>query len=254
MVSVKSGPNICTLTACYKFDLSLDYNAMENMLVSVFQTFDETNTFVYPKKMTKTKSQVHVPMPFKVQDTTLFYRCRYESYCTKSGAKRGNFLNQTCFYYITSQNKKRCFKFFRNGLVHVTGFNDITIMDTATLQFFQSLMEFVGDNATQLRIVSRTINLLNMNLKLSHRARLEIMALYFQRPNSPYHVFFEPEIYVGLMLSCREFKIIIFRSGSVIITGTKSVESAMAAYERLVSLISETESKNLFIMAIAMTA
>lgn len=241
MVSVREYPRICAITCCYKFDAVLDYRQLDTSVCDVFKDFTETGEFVYPRVMTKKKSQVHVPMPFKLKNTIVFYRCRYEVYNSRNGDTRSNFLNQTCFYYVTPQKKKRCFKVFRNSLIHVTGFNDVDDMDTTTADFYKLLLQFINTNSSCV-CISKQINMLNMVFKLGNKLILERINLYFQVTNKIFEVSFEPELYSGLILTGPVFKLILFRSGAVLITGTKSTETAMFAFNRLIEILNGSEN------------
>lgn len=249
MVTVTKPPTICAITCCYKFEILLDYTQLDTCMSEVFKDFHENGDFVYPKHLTKIKSQVHVPMPFKLQNTTLFYRCRYEVYNSKSGAKRSNFLNQICFYYVTPEKKKRCFKVFRNGIIHVTGFNDIDDMDHTTTSFYTLLLQFIKTNVTEpCKYTSKTINMLNMVFKLKNKLKLEFINLYFQTTHKEFSVFYEPELWVGLMLTGPLYKLMLFRSGSVVITGTKSEEVALMAFNDFMTILNQPENSNLCIV------
>lgn len=248
MVSVSEFPRICAITCCYKFDTALDYIKLDLSTCDVLQDYIKTGEFVCPTKLTKKKSQVHVPMPFKLHNTTVFYRCRYTSYSRKNGETRSNFLNQICFYFVTLQNKKRCFKVFRNSLIHVTGFNNENDMDATTKEFYTLLSRFVGGDILPTVISSRKINMFNMVFKFSHKLRLEVINSYFNTIKD-FKVIFEPELYVGLMLTGPLFKLILFRSGSVLITGTKSQETAMSAFSTLSDIVMTAPSTaNLYYM------
>ena len=243
MVAIEREPKVCAITASFTFIECINYADLEAKVCEAFDAYDESGVFVYPKILTKIKSQLHIPLPFEVDTRQVFYRCRYENYQSRNGELRANFLNQTCFYYTTNTNKKRCFKFFRNGKLHVTGFNDIEDMDTKVLEFNTKLAEYIGKPLVSA-VATRTIHMLNMTLKVKKTFKLEVLCMYFQKPKFNLHVYLSLENYCGLMLNTEEYKLILFRSGSVIITGTKSVEKAMEGYARLMQLLESAEKES----------
>lgn len=245
MVVIEREPKICAITCSFTFNEKLDYNTLEAKVCEAFDAYDESGVFVYPKKKTKVKSQLHIPLELEVAGRKVFYRCRYERYVSRNGELRSNFLNQTCFYYKTEANKNRCFKFFRNGKVHVTGFNDLDDMDNTVKEFYGKLTELVTDKVVVPTVEMRTLHMVNMTMKFKANFRMEVLSMHFQKPEFGLHVHFEAELYVGMILTAPDFKFLVFRSGSVIITGTKSVEKAMEGYSRLLQLLESAERANL---------
>lgn len=245
MVVIEREPRICAITCSFTFVEKLDYAALEAKVCEAFDAYDESDVFEYPKKLTKVKSQLHIPLELEVARRRVFYRCRYERYQSRNGELRSNFLNQTCFYYTTESNKKRCFKFFRNGKIHVTGFNDLEDMDYTVKEFYGKLTELITDKVFVPTVATRTLHMVNMTIKFKAYFRMEVLSMHFQKPEFGLHVHFEAELYVGMILTAPDFKFLVFRSGSVIITGTKSVEKAMEGCSRLVQLLESAERANL---------
>lgn len=244
-ILVEKEPKICAITCSFTFGTKLDYASLEEKVADAFDIYDASDVFQYPKKQTKTKSQLHVPMPFEVAGRRIFYRCRYQSYESRNQSWRSNFLNQTCFYYTTEQNKKRCFKFFRNNNIHVTGFNDIEDMDNKVMEFYGKLAELITGDIIVPVVANKTLHMVNMTTKFKARFRLEVLSMYFTKPEFKLQVLFEPELYIGMMLTAEDFKLILFRSGSVIITGTKTVEKAMEGYSKLLELLESADTESL---------
>lgn len=230
-VQIEKGPSICAITAAYtpREDLRICFKSMQDWIADKMSSYYD-NFFVPSNSLTKAKSQLHIPLPIKVCECLVHFRIRYIVYA-KKGTKRSNFLNQLCFYYTLPSGKKRCFKLFCNGVIHVTGFNDTEDMDARVVELYRQLHQLVGSQAFLISIsdMKRDIQMMNMTVKLTCKFYLNTASLFLSR-HLAWSVSYEPELYSAMVIDSGHFKANVFSTGSIIITGVKSLSALEQAY------------------------
>lgn len=247
-ILVHKPPFISTITAAYTVHESkrVEYSALQDFVTDATSEFYRTFTATTKNVLTKVKSQLHIPLPAKVQDCPLCFRVRYIVY-TKKGTKRSNFLNQLCFYYTLPSGKRRCFKVFCNGVVHVTGYNDLDEMDACVSEFYETLHHLVSGTRRDYQGISRhveitnadshrVLHMMNMATKLRCQFYLSVASLHLSK-HTPWTISYEPELYSAMMVNSGHFKANIFSTGSIIITGVKSAPELCVAYREILETL-----------------
>jgi TATA-box binding protein (TBP) (component of TFIID and TFIIIB) len=212
-----------------------DFNLLDKVVASLMKQEVENGQVEVSQKLTKSKTQINLPIPMdKVNGHQIFFRVRHQVY-TKNYKKRSNFLNQICFYYRCADGKSKCFKVFKNGVVHVTGFADFSEMDAATATFVHNLALWIG--ATQSNFTWKTVDVFMVNASFKLSNCLDLVDFHYTvLQTTDWLSMYEPEMYCGLMLDTTSshnsphFKANVFRTGSVILTGVKSYSQIVFAF------------------------
>lgn len=244
-VQLKEHPFVSTITAAYRPNETklIDYTRLGDWVADRLAEHTTILGTDPPRgtPFTKNKTQLHVPLPFVVEGEQLFFRIRYVSY-VKRGTKRGNFMNQLCFYYRTPDtNKKRCFKVFCNGLVHVTGYNSLDVMDTRFTEFYNALFLVVHAHNLHLRVhdAVRSIYVINMTIKMAHTLYLPSASVFLATHINQWSISYEPELYCAMSIDAGHFKANVFGSGSIIVTGVKSMLALETARSQLLAVFNQ---------------
>lgn len=231
---LKTEPRVTAITCYYTIQDRISYTKLDRCIADLVESTVDIDTL--SSKCTKTKSQLTVPLGYTLDDCTVYMRMRFNEYI-KNDRKRGNFQNQICFYYKDKCNKSKCFKVFRNGVIHVTGFTNEVHMDECVKQFVEKLaMVILGYEEYEVVFVERKVCLVNVSFRLKCGLSL---AMVYQMLQQHAKVIYDPEIYCGLMVHTMGFKASIFRSGAIIITGAKSVEDAKCAFDKCLQVVQE---------------
>ena len=229
-------PVICAITCTFKVENQITYDDISNLICKALNNSLEDKNYVLHTKITKEKTQLHIPIGIQLNGHEVLFRCRYINY-TQNGRLRSNFRNQICLYYINDSKKKRCYKFFCNGNIHVTGYNDMVSMDTELKILYEGLHILVGSKESSFTIFEKHIHMINLSFKLSTTINLiHVQNKIYTKQWMPVY---EPEIYCALVLHAESFKAIIFKSGSIILTGCKSIESLHAGFVQLLDFFNK---------------
>jgi TATA-box binding protein (TBP) (component of TFIID and TFIIIB) len=110
-------------------------------------------------------------------------------------------------------------------------------MDSEVLLLYNDLHLFTGAfrQVVPLTIVEKNIHMINLSFKISKL--LNLTDIETKLPHSWSSVY-EPDIYCALILHTALFKAILFKTGSVILTGCKSMDQLQEAFSVLSKFLS----------------
>lgn len=233
-------PVICAITSTCKINNEIDFANLTNSIANVLNDISEAGQYAkFIHKLTKEKTQLHIPIGMKLNGHDVLYRTRYVNYI-QNGRLRSNFRNQVCLYYMNEFKKKRCFKIFCNGNIHITGYNDMSSMDSELLLLYTFLHTFTGRcSPANLSIVDQTVHMINLSFKISKSLNLTDLEKAIKIFSHGWSSVYEPDIYCALILHTALFKAIVFKTGSVILTGCKSMFQLQNAFNMFMSFLSE---------------
>lgn len=179
----------------------------------------------------------------------------------KVGKRPSMFFNQlTLVHRIQGQPGKCSIKLFSNGRIHMTGmctYQQMFDLTDALAELLNGIRKQLGDQYEQpFRIVDHTIAMINGNYKWGHTVELRRLCDVFNDPKhnqGRFHASYNPEVYPavnarytrcdsGRLTQCSVF---VFGSGSVVISGGKSIDDLRDAYlfiERRIRPAYEAES------------
>lgn len=142
-----------------------------------------------------------------------------------------NFSNSLVFKFPSKDSRgkqQKAIKVFCNGSLHVTGYNDLE-KAMYMAEIFATFLEIIegGDGLQEaFKICAFTIQTINICYKLDIRQDMKInlgaLASILQSTCS-YYVSFNTDQYVGLVIKSPDFQILVFESGSIILTCVKDV-------------------------------
>ena len=227
---------ICAITSTFKINDEINFTNFSNTIADILDNVLESGDYKLDTKITKEKTQLHIPIGIKLNGHEILYRTRHVNY-TQNGRLRSNFRNQICLYYTNEKKKKRCFKFFCNGNIHITGYNDISCMDSDVVLLYEKLHFLIDSTQLPLSIIEKKIHMINLSFKISININLNILETNIR--NKQWTPVYEPEIYCALVLHTDFFKAIIFKTGSIIITGCKSMEQLQRGFSVLLEFLNE---------------
>lgn len=176
--------NISTIT----YTFSLDHTNID--LLQFSNKFDVNNVCIKPcKKRKKTKIQ-----------------------------RNDFFFNQITIEYLTMS--KKSIKIFKNGRVHVTGLCSLYDCNHVT-QLVCEWLELVFEEKYKVIDLSKKIDLLNstLNFKKSFSFKTLINILISKNIQYVYH----PDTYSAIKIIYSTSKIMIFKSGNVILSAKESI-------------------------------
>jgi TATA-box binding protein (TBP) (component of TFIID and TFIIIB) len=233
-VLVKS-PAVSAITCAFTANEEIDYGAIDKRMADLLLSSVESEGVVLNTALTKKKSQVCVPLPVYVGEHVVFYRVRWQEY-VRNQRTRANFMNQCCFFFHTHDGRSKCFKVFRNGVVHVTGFTDVNAMTACTTEFVNKLVVWAGAGGGAVSWKERNIYLMNASFRMHCALTLQ----HFHRrvlQSGNWDSVYEPEMYCGVMIDAGRWKANVFRTGSVIITGVKCMEDLIEGTRSMIKYI-----------------
>ena len=160
-----------------------------------------------------------------------------------------NFNNSLVFKLKSSDDKKhrKAIKVFCNGSLHITGYNDIaTSMYMADV--FRTFLEIVegGTGFQDWYTISgyqiQTINICyNLGIGPSKNINLRKLADIL-RSKCSYYVSFNTDLYVGLVIKAPHLQVLIFESGSIILTCVKNAEEINEGFRFSYEMLQSVQS------------
>lgn len=239
---LKKPPAISAITCYYTPNEPFPYAALDAVVGDILYHALENGLVEPDRKLTKKGTQALLPLPIAVQMNgqtyQLTFRVRHQSF-TKNSRTHGNFMNQMCFFFLTPDGKSKCFKVFRNGVVHVTGFNVVEEMHAATLSIIHAMAAAAEPSQTHT-FTWKNVSICMMNLSFKLCKSLALIPLCSQiKSQTDWFAVYEPELYCGLMLDAGTFKACLFQSGSIILTAVKSKAELAAAFQSLMGFLVE---------------
>lgn len=236
-------PKVSAITCYYTPNESFPYNDLDTLVGNYLEEALSSGSIVPRDKLTKKHTQLKLPLPVNIDVDSKSYhvvfRVRYQTYI-KNSIKHSNFSNQMCFFFLTDDGKSKCFKIFRNGVVHVTGFTNIDEMDFATGEVINKMATFAKEGGNY-KFTWKSVNICMMNVSFKLNRELSLVKLWSTiETQTEWFAMYEPEIYCGLMIDAGTFKACVFRTGSVILTAVKSMQEITIAFDKLIRFLLKT--------------
>lgn len=229
---------VSAITCSYVPETHFQFSKLNDKVCQVLEKALQSGELALSEKLTKKKTQLSLLLPdFTLDSKQVYFRVRHQAF-SRGGRTFSNFQNQLCFYYKTCDDKTKCFKVFSNGNVHVTGYADEQHMDTSVIGFLSTIVRWTEHPQPiqyTLDNVKKTVHMMNACFKLGRELSLVTLLNFLRRSMRNWDSMYEPELYSGLMLRADNFKANIFKSGSIIITGTRSLQGIQVAHSALLS-------------------
>ena len=151
--------------------------------------------------------------------------------------KQKSFNNSVTVMKMLSNNRKRSAKFFPNGLIHVTGCS--TPMEAEEiLQEIQNLVDPLFQGITQVNSVEMQTQMINATFKVPHLIdQLALVEHYKLFKNFVTQTSFHPETYSAVKARIYGLSVSVFKTGSVVLSGAKDLESLAKTYHFLLNRI-----------------
>lgn len=160
-----------------------------------------------------------------------------------------SFYNSVTFRYKQPcTNKKRAIKVFSNGSLHMTGFRTLDECFQGAENMVSLINTCMSDTET-VHITDFSVQLINTCLKVSHQLNMEKVVEVF-KTQTLHKVLYDVERHPGLQLKVlcqstqRTVTVIIFRTGSVLITGVHSPSELLESYKTVTAIL-EQEKHNI---------
>jgi len=145
-----------------------------------------------------------------------------------------NFSNSLVFKFPSGKQQK-AIKVFCNGSLHITGYNDLQ-KAMYMAEVFAAFLELIegGDGLQDtFHIREYAIQTINICYKLEisqdMKINLGVLASLLQKTCN-YYISFNTDQYVGLVIKAPNFQVLVFESGSVILTCVKDVPMIEMAF------------------------
>lgn len=228
-------PSITTITAHVESSPTFD---MDSLIEIDEDVFDKE-----VKRNTKKSTMIVARIPMKVCDRPVHYRVRAKHYMKKNGKWHKNFHNCHVFTIRVDNGKKRTIKYFKNGIMHVTGCRSMDEISTMCSSFLENFAKMV-DNADVPKIKNVNASMVNATCRVVSLAEELDLADVNERLESCgkfVTTIYDRQRYFGIKLSCAEpsYKCNIFRTGSITLTGMTKEEQIQPAYEHIIKTLTE---------------
>jgi TATA-box binding protein (TBP) (component of TFIID and TFIIIB) len=180
----------------------------------------------------------------------------------KIGAIKRAFDNQVTCVIRLRENVFVNMKIFRNGNIQMTGVKETTDAQVALSQLVEAFKRTFPEDVDKFVASTPQIHLINSDFKVNYKLRRDILYQYIIDNNMSCS--YEPDIYPGVKiqyfvndthtgqcvceihcgqkkknLPCKKITIIVFQSGSIIITGAKSIDALNEAYNFTKSILTD---------------
>ena len=161
----------------------------------------------------------------------------------RSKTKNGEFFNQITLCHKDHSNKK--VKIFSNGTFHITGVVNETECLVECVQAAKILKGWKLIDVDEIRFAPLTINLINTNYEYGFDINLTRMQQCLRDNPHIMECRYNPEKYPGLNIKIcvdsvhrRRVTILMFRSGNLMITGGKSYDDILFAFNEINNIVS----------------
>lgn len=167
------------------------------------------------------------PFNISVMTILLTFDTRFEaselSQLSQAGGK--SFHNQVSVKGLDAETGSRyCVKLFRNGKMHITGCKSMA----RALMVADQILRQVKPGCDHL-LLDTDIEMLNMDFQASMPLNLKALVDTLEEEELP--VSYNPISYPGAKLQLGFCTVLCFSSGSVIVTGARSIEAARRGYD-----------------------
>ena len=136
--------------------------------------------------------------------------------------------NCVVYKFRISEKRKCAIKIFRNGRLHVTGCNSAQEAE----RYIKDVLGTIDPAAT---IVDFEVQMINSNFAFQCAIDLYELARILEERQEPFS--YNKDHHHALRFKADNVSIMVFMSGSVIITGGKTPESLFEAYKKLVCIV-----------------
>jgi len=151
--------------------------------------------------------------------------------------KQKSFNNSITVFKVIENNKKRSVKFFPNGLIHVTGC--ATPMEAKeVVNEIQTLVDPLFKGITNFENIDIQTQMINATFKVPHLIdQLALVEHYNTFKNMVTQTSFHPETYSAVKARVYGLSVSVFKTGSVVLSGAKDLESLAKTYHFLLEKI-----------------
>jgi TATA-box binding protein (TBP) (component of TFIID and TFIIIB) len=153
----------------------------------------------------------------------------------RSGAKRG-FSNCVVFKIPGEGKLQQAVKVFCNGSIHVTGYKSI-LKAFEVCEIFAVLFDLIeGGNGIDERYVIKKLDVQLVNICFVHPLVLKGMKINLHKlydiikKLNQYYVTFDTDRYAGVVIKAPKYTVMVFESGSIIITSVTKFADIREAY------------------------
>ena len=156
-----------------------------------------------------------------------------ESY-TLNIVDKTKMLNCIIFKQVNKENKRKyAIKVFSNGGLHITGAKSVGEAHKHAINICQIIDSIIKSTEPPTQVIDYNIQMINTNFKIEDTAidlyKLgEVLAFPFKYDKEQHH---------ALRFKVESATVLVFMSGSVIITGSKCVENVLKAFECIIDII-----------------
>lgn len=147
-----------------------------------------------------------------------------------------SFYNSTTIRFKTMEKKKRAIKVFNNGSLHVTGYNNLT----EAIKSGEKVLKLLDDSAV---VNTFKIQMMNTCVKSIVGLDLNELTKVFEMTQhiTSYDVERHPGLKVKVKCGNRYVTLLIFRTGSVLITGVQQPGELLVAFRELVDILDRND-------------
>lgn len=151
-----------------------------------------------------------------------------------------SFNNCITIYKVIQENKRRSVKLFPNGIIHITGCSNPKEVNKILNEVQGILDEIFPDNLTT-PMIEVEIQLINATFKVPHHVdQLSLVEKYKMSRKYVTNISFNPETYSAVKANMFGLSASVFKTGSVVLSGAKTLESLICAYDFLNTILYDT--------------
>jgi TATA-box binding protein (TBP) (component of TFIID and TFIIIB) len=136
--------------------------------------------------------------------------------------------NCVIYKFHITEKRKCAIKIFRNGKFHITGCKSAC----EAMRILSNILLSIDPTAT---ITDFQVQMINSNFHFQRAIDLYELAKIFQLRQEPYN--YNKDHHHAFRFKCEGVSVLVFMSGSVIITGAKSSDTLLAAYKKIVGVV-----------------
>jgi len=151
--------------------------------------------------------------------------------------KNKSFNNSVTVMKVVENYKKRSVKFFPNGLIHVTGCS--TPMESEKIvKEIQNLVDPLFEGISDFKCIDIQTQMINATFKVPHLIdQLALVEHYKRFKGIVTQSSFHPETYSAVKARIYGLSVSVFKTGSIVLSGAKDLESLVKTYHFLLNAI-----------------
>lgn len=154
---------------------------------------------------------------------------------TKRGKVKKNFFNQATITY--RDNTTKSIKVFTNGKLQMTGITSLIEGLRVARKVFEIVSECTGTN---INVTDVRVAMINSDFCI--RKNVNLPRLQNDIINRDVACGYDPDTYPGLKVKYNGVSIFIFSTGSVVVTGSKSLKELRDAFSFISTTITESDA------------